>query len=299
MVYPTELTKTIEYRASKWVEANLPGVRVMMPGSAAQWANTFTGIRQFSGSSWSMAYNQIRVRGMWDIFNGGGTPEQDARVSLAWLKAYGVGAIGISGPKSTEFWKPFGHPAKFAGILPALWSEDDVTIYRIPRRTESLAHVTVEPALVAARVNAIPDLAAIERYVAALDDPSLPVAEMEWLDRSRLRVRTEAKPEQVISVQVAYHPGWHARVNGRAREVERDGLGLIWIRPVCNGPCEVELIYDGGWELRLCRYLSFAAIGTLLALPLLRGIKRDRTAPRDGSKTPESTLDLTSGRLPA
>ncbi|MCU1275673.1 MAG: hypothetical protein JWO48_3104, partial [Bryobacterales bacterium] len=285
---PAELKKTIEYRASRWVEANLPGVRVMMPGSAAQWANSFTDIRQFSGSSWSMACNRIRVRAMWDVFNGGATPERDARVSLAWLKAYGVGAIGISGPHSTEFWKPFAQPTKFAGALPVLWSEDDVTIYRIPRRTESLAHVVAESALVSARGNEIPGLAAIEQYVAALEDPSLPVAALEWQDRSGIRIRTEATAGQVISVQLTYHPGWHVQVNGQARAVERDGLGLMWIRPGCNGPCEVQLDYDGGWELRICRYLSFAAIGGLLALPFLARIIRYRIIFRGGWKTPES-----------
>jgi hypothetical protein len=30
-----------------------------------------------------------------------------------------------------------------------------------------------------------------------------------------------------------------------------------------TGPCEVQLNYDGGWELRLGHYLSFAAMLTL------------------------------------
>ena len=71
-------------------------------------------------------------------------------------------------------------------------------------------------------------------------------------------------------MQVSYDPGWHARVNGQAREVRQDGLGLMWIRPGCNGSCEVDLAYDGGWELRLCHYLSLAAIATVLLLPFRR-----------------------------
>ena len=74
-------------------------------------------------------------------------------------------------------------------------------------------------------------------------------------------------------MQVSYDPGWHARVNGEARKLERDGLGLMWIRPGCNGACELDLAYDGGWELRLCHYLSLAAIAALLLLPFRRVIQ--------------------------
>jgi hypothetical protein len=52
-------------------------------------------------------------------------------------------------------------------------------------------------------------------------------------------------------------------------DLRKDGLGLMWLRPECHGPCEVQLDYDGGWELRACRWLSFMALAGLLAgLPL-------------------------------
>jgi len=67
---PHDLSKTIEYRLSKWTEEHLPGVRVMMPGSAAQWANAFSDVRQLSGSSWSIAHNQMVMLGVQYIFHG-------------------------------------------------------------------------------------------------------------------------------------------------------------------------------------------------------------------------------------
>jgi len=66
-----------------------------------------------------------------------------------------------------------------------------------------------------------------------------------------------------LSVQVSYHPGWHATVAGQPRELYKDGLGLMWLRPAHTGPAEVVLDYDGGWELRLCRWLSWLAIAAL------------------------------------
>lgn len=146
--HPADLSPTIEYRAASWVANNLPGQRVMMPGSMAQWADAFADVPQFAGESWSMAPFAVQQRGAAAVYNGADTAEQDARVSLAWLRAFGVSAITMAGPKSPEFWKPYWHPAKFEGILPVLWRESDTTIYQVPARNTSLAHVVPANALV-------------------------------------------------------------------------------------------------------------------------------------------------------
>ena len=264
ILQPADVTQTIEYRTAAWASHNLPGVRVMLPGSIAQWADNFTDLWQFSGSSWSQAYNQVQQRGLAAIYNGAETAHQDSHVSLDWLRAFGVGAIAVSGPNSQEYWKPFTHAAKFEGLLPVLWREDNVTIYRVPQRTSSLAHVVSETAIVSHPPTGPGDTDEIEKYVAALDDPSLPAAEVRWAGPNNIQIRTNAAPGQAISVQVSYHPGWHAKAGNRMVDVRRDGLGLMWLRPDCSGLCEIQLDYDGGWELRLCRYLSFTAIGLLL-----------------------------------
>jgi hypothetical protein len=72
---------------------------------------------------------------------------------------------------------------------------------------------------------------------------------------------------------VNYHPGWHAVAGGRVVQIHKDGLGLMWLRPGCNGPCEVDLEYDGGWELRLCRWLSYAALSYAALAGLMLGLK--------------------------
>lgn len=263
---PGDVTKTIEYRSATWAAENLPGVRVFFPGSIAQWAAAFSDSPQFSGSSWSIAYNHTQQRGLEAIYKGGDTAERDARVSLAWLKAFGVGAVAISSPDSEEFWKGFAHPTKFDGVLQTLWSEGGVTIYRVPQRSASLAHVIPQAAVVRNAPARVGDIAAMELYNVSLDDPSLANAEMRWDGRNRIWVHTAAFPGQAISVQVSYHPGWHAIVNGHRAQLDRDGLGLMWLRPGCNGACEVELNYDGGFELRACRFLSLAAIALLIGL---------------------------------
>lgn len=268
VLQPANLENTIEYRAATWAEHNLPGVRIAMPGSIAQWTNAFTPEQQFTGSSWSMAYNPVQQLGSDAVFHGAEKPEKDAGTSLVWLKAYGVGAVCVSGPKSPEFWKPYRHPSKFEDVLPVLWSDEDTTIYRVPERSASFAHVVPESAIVGRPPRGAEDTAGIERYVAALDDPSLPTADFQWVGRNGIRVHTTAKPEQAISLQVSYHPGWHVTVGNRHPRLRKDGLGLMWLQPDCNGPCEIQLEYDGGWELRLCRWISFLALaGLLVAAP--------------------------------
>ncbi len=268
LIQPGNLESTIEARATEWADQNLHGTRVFMPGSIGQWANVVAPIQQFTGASWSMAYNPVQQLGSYGVRFGGATAQEDARVALAWLKAYGVGAVCISGPRSPEYWKPFLHPGKFEGVLPVLWRAEDTTIYRVPQRTASLAHVVPESAVIRSAPWYAGDIAAIERYDAALDDASLPLADFKWEGRNQIHIRTVAKPGQVISIQVSYHPGWHAsrhaEAGGAAVQIQKDGLGLMWLRPGCNGPCEVDLEYDGGWELRLCRWLSYAALAGLL-----------------------------------
>jgi len=113
----------------------------------------------------------------------------------------------------------------------------------------------------------------LEKYVAALEDPSLPTADASWDGFRRMRIHTVAQPGQVVSVQTGFHPGWQARANGRAAQMVRDGLGFLQIQPRCSGACEIELTYNGGWENWLCRWLSALTILAVLAYPLVLRVK--------------------------
>jgi hypothetical protein len=261
---PADVTRTIEYRASVWARDHLSGVRIMMPGSISQWANAFTDIEQFAGGAWSAPSNLVQQRAKAAMYNGADTPEKDAQVSIAWLKAFGAGAIAVSGPKSLEFWKPYAHPTKFDERLPVLWSEDDLTIYGVPLRTASFAHVVPESALVRRVPSGPGDTEEVEKYVAALDDASLPKAEFQWQGENRIHIRTMAWPGQAVSVQVTDHPGWHAKANGASRQIKADGLGLMWIQPGCSGACDLQLEYGGGTELRILHLLSAGALAALI-----------------------------------
>jgi hypothetical protein len=267
--FPQPVTGTIEYRAATWAQTNYPSLRIFLPGSIAQWANAFTGIQQFSGESFSMATNRVQQRAEAAIGFGVDDVHRDAELSITWLKAYGTGLVAVSGKNSQEYWKSFAHPEKFDGVLPALWSEGGVNIYRVPLREFALAHTVPESAIVALPPRAPEDVGQVERYVSALDDPAIQATTFAWEGPNRARIHTMGG--EAVSVQISYHPGWHATVDGRTRELHKDGLGLMWLRTGVRGPCEILLDYDGGWELRLCRWLSWTAVaGLVLVLATLR-----------------------------
>ncbi len=176
-------------------------------------------------------------------------------------------AISVSGPHSQEPYKPFRNPKKFDGVLPEVWrgGKDDV-IYRVPRRSTSLAHVVRPRDLPTRRPIHGLDIDPIRPYVAALDDPSLPAAEMIWLNEHAARISARMQKDQILSVQISYHPGWNATVNGERRRTYGDHLGQLVIEPACDGACTVDLTYDGGIEMRIAAH-------HLPARPGRRGIR--------------------------
>jgi hypothetical protein len=182
---------------------------------------------------------------------------------LAWLKAFGVSSVVGGAPNSREFYHPYAHPEKFAGMT-EIWRDGPDVIYSVPRRRASLAHAMLAQDLVAERPPAY-YAKPLEHYLAALDDPSLPDANFEWRGTGAAVITGNWKPEHILSVQVTWDRGWSARVGGKSRRVWQDKLGQMAVEPLCNGPCIVELAYDGGIEQQAARWLSafLCAIGLL------------------------------------
>jgi hypothetical protein len=99
-------------------------------------------------------------------------------------------------------------------------------------------------------------LAELQPLLAALEDPGLPAATFQWLGTRKARIAADLRPGLLLAVQVAWHSGWSARVNGQARRVWGDPLGLMIVEPRCDGSCVVDLAYDGGMEMTFFRVLS-------------------------------------------
>jgi hypothetical protein len=251
LIQRIDVTQAIEYKTARWLDRNLPNQKAMVSGDTGTWFNVFSSNPQLSGGADPFSPNWMLEIAVYAIY-----ATEDPKTSIAWLKAYGCRAITIPGPNSRESYHPYRNPHKFDGVLPVLWHEEDDTIFAVPQRSKSLAHVVPDAAVVRrAPIHGL-DTADVERFVAALEEPTLPIADFDWKDTEHARISTSVRAGQPVAVQITYDPGWVAQANGKPARITRDGIGLLTIHPDCAGPCEIELSWDGGLERRICRILS-------------------------------------------
>ena len=256
-----DIHSRIEYREARWFDQHMDGHRVFAPGSVGFFLNVFTDTPQLNGGFDQGVVNYMLAVFRYQIMSGENAGAEEGPAAVLALKAFGMDAVGVSGPRSQEVYKPFRNPKKFDGILPELWRDGDDVIYGVPRRSKSLAHV-IRPGDLPPRVPVHGlDLDPVRHYVSALEDPALPVAEMNWRTRHSAVISAQMQKAQILSVQISYHPGWRATVNGARRRTFEDHLGQMTVEPQCDGACTVELNYDGGREMRIARWLSWSALG--------------------------------------
>jgi hypothetical protein len=265
LIRSIDITQTSEYKTARWFDQHMRNSRVMVPGSTSFWFNAFTDTPQLTGCCPQGVLNQTIVIANYGI-NTDLTAENRAfENTMLWFKALGVHAVAVSGPRSTEVYKPFYHPAKFVGRLPVLWREGDDVIYEVPWRYYSLAHAMETGDLVQRAPAHGVDTAPLVPYVEAIERPEAPQLQMRWLNNETIVISGNLEPSQIVSIQVTASTGWHATVDGSPRAVYPDKLGFLTVVPRCSGGCTIRMYYDGGMEMRIARWLNRAAIaGALL-----------------------------------
>ncbi len=258
---------TIEYRISKWLEANMPAARVFVPGSVSMWLNVFTDVPQMAGCCDPSVPSFSHRLAYYTLYSAENAGDRYIPTALVWLKAYGARVIAVTGPNSGEFFRPYAHPEAFRNALPLLWSDGDSAIYKVPTQSHSLAHVLDPVELVSrAPVNGL-DTGALAAYVAALERPGSQ-ARLEWTNLHQARIHAEVSQGQVISVQISYDPAWHAAIAGIAQRVYGDALGLLVIAPASSGACDIDLTFDQSASLRWATWAQILAVILALAWPL-------------------------------
>ncbi len=259
LIRPAEMQDSVEYQAARWLEENRPGARLFAIGSVEYWLNVFARNPQLGGGFGPGVTNPQILnlrRGLWTTQGNG--PE-----SVLWLRAFGADAIFVGGPGGREYFKAFRDPAKFRGLLPELWRNGDDVIYGVPG-TGRPAHIVGPQDVVAQAPEGFQDLAGLRQYVAAIENPGMPLAALQWHGPDRVSILAAAlEPHQLVALQLSYHHGWRASANGSPRPIRKDGLGLMVVEPRCSGDCQIELTYDGGLEMKLAR---LAPAGALLFL---------------------------------
>lgn len=266
---------SIEAVTARWLSANLPGQRVWLPGSVMFWANAFAEIPQFGGGFDNGIQNPVTLAIHYQIYSSDGAGDRDGQIAATWLKSFGARAVVVSMPNSAEAYHPFRNPAKFDGLLDLLWEHQGMRIYRVPMRHEGLAFVVPEGAVPRSRPADGLDVAPAERYVAALEDTRLPETRFAWNSLSEATIDAELRDGQVLSVQIAHHPGWEAWAAEQRLDVAEDGLGQIVLRPGA-GKHRLRLRFTGGWEQVFAR--SASAVSALLLVLLLIPALRKKAA---------------------
>jgi hypothetical protein len=261
LIRAADRDRMVEYKISTWMDEHRPGQQAFISGSTSFLYNVFTDNPQLHGGHEQFGLNRLIPIVAYTIYFGTNAGDRDADYSIFWLKAFGAHAISVSGPNGAEYYKAFAHPRKFDGVLPLLWRDGDDSIYEVPSRSPSLAHVIPAAAVVTRAPRHGLDIEPSARYVDALDDPQYPPAEFRWKSMSEAQIRATLAPGQLLHVQVTYAPGWEAwSARGTRLRTRRDGLGLMVIEPDSPGDLAVSLRYTGGREALFMRLLSALAM---------------------------------------
>jgi hypothetical protein len=266
-----EITRTVEYQVATWLQKNLPARRVFATGSIQFWLNAFSDTPQVGGGfGQGIANDQIPV-----VHFGVPWTKGDGADAAAWLKLYGAAAVVVAEPGTRDaFPDGWRDPAKFRGVLPEIYRNGADVIYRVPSRSDSLAHVIRRDAVVSRPPYNNSDLDPAKPLLSDLDDPALPMATMHCRRPGDCVIRGEVGLDYVVFVQMTYHRGWRAYVDGEQRPIRRDGLGFMVIQPQCSGPCEIRLIYDGGLEMTAAKAACLGANAVGVAWVFLAVFRR-------------------------
>jgi hypothetical protein len=259
LIRTIDIQTTSEWRTAQWLNRHWNGGRVLLPGSSAFWLTAFSDTPEIDGGFAQGVTIPVYMMAKYEIGTGDAAGSHLAEIAILWLKALGVQAVGVSGPGSTEVYKDFRHPEEFEGILQPLWREGGDALYRVGTST-SLAHIMTASDLVArSPINGI-DVDPLRPYDAALENPNYPAAAFDWTTQHSARIKTDLPPNSVVSIQISWSRGWHARMNGRSLPIFKDGLGFMYLVPGTAGPATISIDYDGGIEMIAAHWISLITL---------------------------------------
>ncbi len=263
LLQPLDITKTSEYKMSQEFARRGTAARVLAPGDVGIWMNDFFEIPQWDGGFVQAIPNDNQGAGGYLLQSNAGN-ELNLPASIAWLKAFGVARVGVTGPRSTEVYKPFENPNKFKGVLTESWRDGDDAIFEVPLHSTGLVHVVPAAAMPVHPPENGLDTKEMLVYINALEHEARE-PKVEWLAPGSARIQAHVNPGDVVSAQISFVHGWHAASGGETLAVKADGLGQLQIIPTHAGDLDITLEYDGGWERILTRVISLGAIsGTVL-----------------------------------
>ncbi len=278
IIRPIDGTYLSEYRTAKWLEQNAPGQRVYAAGSTMFWMNAFADIPQVTGCCEQSIALPVTQMMRYTLGTDDEAGDRTFAVSLAWLQVLGANYVVVPGPQSTDVYKwDWKHPAKFDGRLREITREGGNIVYEVPQRSAVPAHLVLRNELISRYpINGL-DVEPLARYNAAIQDAGRAAVFMEnGADPRVYEFRVELAAHQLFSVQIPFHAGWRATVNGHAVPVAQDALGFVVVEPGTIGPARIRLTFADWPEQSACRAISGLTIAGLLVGLVIASVRRFR-----------------------
>ncbi len=265
LIHPTDIEQSLPFREARWISANLPGERVLVSSQSEFLFNLFSDNPQLSAGHNPSAPNPTQLLAIHTIYTGQGAGARDGPISVLWLKAFGCGAIVVPGRDSEDHFHAIVNPDKFDGLLRVLWRESGESIYQVPQKSASLAHVIPRSAVVSTRPRNGLDVAELGRYVDALESEVMPPASIVWENPDHAVITAKMDSSEVLSVQMTYDTGWEARIGNRKVKTSADKLGFILIDAPCED-CSIDLEFTGGAERNVALAVSLLVLSGLVMI---------------------------------
>ncbi|MFN7925838.1 MAG: hypothetical protein U0Q16_37400 [Bryobacteraceae bacterium] len=226
---PVPRSETIEWRMAEKVAEFHPSGRVHLLGGTRFRFNSWFSLPQTGGTFESGLINRDPFYLTYQILRGiGSKPGRRSRDSMLLLRTLGVEYAVIHGPKSREHWRDMKDHEQLAETLPAVFHEEDDTIYKVPFK--GFANL-IRPEEIPARLPVGADTELAESYVAAMDAADHPSLAFQWRGNSRFEIRGAVPEGFWVATRVAYDGGWQATQDGSPIAVERDTPGFVLLKP--------------------------------------------------------------------
>lgn len=255
------LSATSEYRIARWLEEGVDqrkGERVFAAGNTGFYLNYFSDIWQLRGGLYQARTHPWPEHIYYQVTNG-----ESPELALAWLRAANIKYLVVNTRSSSELYKDFKYPQKFASLQLVETLGGDF-IYRVPLVGDSPVKIVKLETLRQLRQPEGADdagpLFAYDRWLAV----SRP-AEFRVIDNDHYVIRADIKKGEGILVQMTFDRGFRAETGeDEGIKIEADPLGFILLKPKEVGQVTVNLTHQPTKTVWFGYLVTLLAVGGLI-----------------------------------
>ncbi len=259
-----------EFLVSKWMHDHLPGERALPSGTVRFWYDAWFDLAQQDGGSAQGMSNTTLPAANYQITAG-----DRGQTAILWMQALGTDAVIVPDRTSPEPYHDYQTPYKFRGLAPVLYDDQHGTeIYRIPRLYPGIGRVVKTSEMAAlGPVAGGADIAALTRYVAAVENPEQGPTQVTWKSFDEADVQAQVSPGQAILLQETYDPAWRAYEDGRPVPIRLEPVMNFMLLDVSEGAHTIQLRFETPMENRIGRIVSGLGLALVLFLVWRAGIQ--------------------------